>query len=170
MFPSYSERIQVQGGNLMPLSSSFLFKGLSESQLQRLTSTAKEFQIPKDQWLFQEGSGADRVYVLKNGAVEMLTKVNGEYELPIKIIRSKGECFGTSALVPPHEYSLSARCAEDATILEIRREDLEKISEKDSALGCAVMKNLAQNLLARLKETRQEVKIHFKSLFRSMHT
>jgi CRP-like cAMP-binding protein len=93
-----------------------------------------------------------------------------EYELPIKIIRSKGECFGTSALVPPHEYSLSARCAEDATILEIRREDLEKISEKDSALGCAVMKNLAQNLLARLKETRQEVKIHFKSLFRSMHT
>jgi hypothetical protein len=61
MFPSYSERIQVQGGNLMPLSSSFLFKGLSESQLQRLTSTAKEFQIPKDQWLFQEGSGADGI-------------------------------------------------------------------------------------------------------------
>jgi hypothetical protein len=33
-----------------------------------------------------------------------------------------------------------------------------------------MMTNLAQHLLARLKETRQEVKIHFKTLFRSMHS
>jgi CRP-like cAMP-binding protein len=154
----------------MPLSSSFLFKGLSESQLQRLTSAVKEIQIPKGQWLFQEGNVADRIYINKSGAVEMLTKVNGDYELPIKIIRSKGGCFGTSALVPPYEYSLSAKCAEDAVLLEIRREDLEKISQEDSVLGCAIMKNLAQHLLDRLKETRQELKIHFKTLFRSMHT
>ena len=154
----------------MPHSSSFIFKGLSETQLQRLTSAVKERQIPKNQWLFHEGSSADRIYILKTGAVEMLTKVNGEYELPINIIRSKDECFGTSALVPPHEYSLSARCAEDATILEIKREDLEKITAEDSAMGCIIMKNLAKNLLHRLKETREEVKIHFKTLFRSMHT
>ena len=154
----------------MPHSSSFIFKGLSETQLQRLTSAVKERQIPKNQWLFQEGSSADRIYILKTGAVEMLTKVNGEYELPINIIRSKDECFGTSALVPPHEYSLSARCAEDATILEIKRVDLEKITAEDSAMGCIIMKNLAKNLLDRLKETREEVKIHFKTLFRSMHT
>jgi len=154
----------------MPHSSSFIFKGLSETQLQRLTSAVKERQIPKNQWLFQEGSSADRIYILKTGAVEMLTKVNGEYELPINIIRAKDECFGTSALVPPHEYSLSARCAEDATILEIKREDLEKITAEDSAMGCIIMKNLAKNLLDRLKETREEVKIHFKTLFRSMHT
>ena len=154
----------------MPLSLSFLFKGLSESQLQRLTAVANEIQVPKDQWLFQEGKMGLRVYIIKSGAVEMLTKVNGEYELPIKIIRSKGGCFGTSALVPPYIYSLSAKCAEDATLIEISREDLEKISLEDSALGCAIMKILAQHLLARLTETRQELKIHFKTLFRSMHT
>jgi CRP/FNR family transcriptional regulator len=154
----------------MPLSSSFLFRGFSESQLQRLAIISKEIQIPKGQWLFQEGKTADRIYVLKDGAVEMLTKVNGEYELPIKIIRLKGESFGTSALVPPYEYSLSSRCSEDATLLEIQRYDLEKLHVEDSALGCTIMKNLAQHLLDRLKETRQELKIHFKTLFRSMHT
>lgn len=154
----------------MPLSACFLFKGLSESRLQRLTSAASEIHVEKGRWLFQEGNLADRIYIVKSGAVEMLTKVNGEYELPIKIIRSQGGCFGTSALVPPYAYSLSARCVEDSTLLEIKRQDLEKISEDDSALGCAIMKNLAQNLLDRLKETRQELKIHFKTLFRSMHT
>jgi CRP/FNR family transcriptional regulator, cyclic AMP receptor protein len=154
----------------MPLSSSFLFKELSESQLQRVTAVAKEIQILKDQWLFQEGKTADCVYVLKKGAVELLTRVNGKYELPVKIIRSKGGCFGTPALIPPYEYSLSSRCAEDTALLEIRRDDLEKLNIADPALGCAIMKNLAQHLLERLKENRREIKIHFKTLFGSMHT
>ncbi len=154
----------------MPLSSSFLFKGLSESQLNRLSDIAKEIQIPKTQWLFHEGNSADRVYILKKGAVELLTKINGDYELPIKIIRSKGDCFGTSALLPPHRYSISARCAKEAVLLEIRRADLERISKEDRALSCTLMTNLAQHLLEKLKETRQELKIHFKTLFRSMHS
>jgi CRP-like cAMP-binding protein len=154
----------------MPLSSSFLFKGLSESQLQRITTAAKEIQIPKGQWLFQEGNAADRVYVLKDGAVELLTRVNGEYELPIKIIRSKEGCFGISALVPPYQYSLTSKCAEDSTLLEIQRHDLQNLTQEDSGLGCVIMTNIAQYLLDRLKETRQELKIHFKTLFRSMHS
>jgi CRP-like cAMP-binding protein len=152
----------------MPLSSSSLFKGLSEPQLQRLTTEFKEIQVKKDQLLFQEDETGNRVYFVNRGAVEMLTKVDGEYELPIKIIRSQGGCFGTSVLVPPYQYSLTAKCAEDASLLEIRREDLEKISAEDIAMGCAIFKNLAQHLLDRLKETRHELRIHFKTLIRSM--
>ncbi len=154
----------------MPLSSSFLFKGLSESQLQRITAVAKEIRIQKGQWLFQEGNAADRVYVLKDGAVELLTRVNGEYELPIKIIRSKGGCFGFSALILPYKHSLTCKCTEDSTLLEIQRHDLQKLIQEDSGLGCAIMTNIAQHLLDRLKETRQELKIHFKTLFRSIHS
>lgn len=153
----------------MPLTSTFLFQELSESQLQRLTSATKEVQAPKGDWLFHEGKTADRIYILQSGAIEMLTRVEGDNELPIKIIRSKGECCGTSALVEPYEYSLSARSAEDSTLLEIRREDLEQISREDINLGSIIMKNIARILLARLKETRQELKIHFETLFRSMH-
>jgi CRP-like cAMP-binding protein len=138
--------------------------------LQEVTGVAKEIQAKKGQWLFKEGNDAGCVYVIKSGAVEMLTQVDGTYELPITIIRSQWGCFGTSALVSPHQYSLSSRCAEDAVLLEIRREDLQKLTQTDSAIGCAIMTNLAQHLLDRLKETRQELKIHFKTLFRSMQT
>ena len=154
----------------MPLSSTYLFKGLSESRLQRLNDAAKEIKVLKGQWLFQEGNSADRMYVLKSGAVEMLTRVNDEFELPVSIIRSPDRCFGTSSLVPPHQYSLSARCADDAVLFEIQWEDLQQLIREDNALGYTIMANLAQHLLDRLKETRQELKIHFKTLFRSMHS
>ena len=154
----------------MPFTSSFLFKGLTDSQLQRVVSIAKEIQIQKGQWLFQEGQAADRIFVLSEGSIEFLTKINGEYELPIKIVRSKGECMGTTALITPHIYSLSSRSTEDATLFVIKCNDLQNILEEDSVIGYTIIRNLAQHLLGRLKETRQELKIHFRTLIRSMRS
>jgi CRP/FNR family transcriptional regulator, cyclic AMP receptor protein len=154
----------------MPLSSIFLFKDLSESRLKRITDTVKETRTKKGNWLFHEGHSADRFYALKNGAVELFTRVDEDLELPVTIIREVWGCFGISALVPPYQYSLSSRCAEDADLFVFRREDIEKLTAEDQALGCTIMTNLTQYLLERLKETRQDLKNHFKTLLRSTHT
>ena len=152
------------------LAGCYLFKGLTDSQLRRLADVASETEMEEEQWLFQEGLKAEEIYVLKEGAVELLTRVDDEFELPISMLRQPGSCFGTSALVVPHVYSLSARCAEGGSILVIRQEDLHKLIQEDRDLGCSIMTNWAGHLLNRLKETRQELKIHFKTLFQTMHS
>lgn len=153
----------------MQLSSCYLFKGLSEAQLDSLTAIGNEARIRKDQWLFREDEAGQQMFVLKAGAVELLTTVENDVELPITILRTPGNCFGTSALVPPHKYSLSARCVEDGTLLNIKKADLEKLIKQDLAVGHTILTNLAKYFLDRLKETRQELKIHFKTIFKSMH-
>jgi len=152
------------------LSSCYLFKGLSESQLLRLSEIAKEEQLKKGDFLMHEGQMAEALFVLKEGAVELLTTVNDDFELPIAILRNPGDFTGTSSLVPPYEYSLSSRCSEDAKILIIKQSNLKDLMVEDHELGCIIMKNLAQHFLERLKETRQEVKIHFKTIFKSIHS
>ncbi|MGD2100345.1 MAG: cyclic nucleotide-binding domain-containing protein [Desulfobacterales bacterium] len=152
----------------MQISSCYLFQGLSESQLNHLRAIGGEVPLKAGQWLYREGDAAGQMYVLKDGAVELLTTVD-EVELPITIVRKPGNCFGTSTLVPPHQYSLSARCAEDGTLLSIKKADLEQLIEADAELGHAILVNLAKHFLDRLKETRQELKIHFKTIFKSMH-
>jgi CRP-like cAMP-binding protein len=121
-----------------------------------------------------EGQKAEELFVLKKGAVELLTRVNddlvnNDFELPIAILRTPGDCSGTSSLVEPYIYSLSARCFEDSELLIIKHTDLKNLMLADHELGCTIMKNLAQHLLDRLKETRHELKIHFKTLFKSSH-
>jgi len=152
------------------LSACYLFKGLTESQLQRLIDVASEAKIEKEQLLFQEGLKAEEIYVLTGGAVELITRVDDDFELPISMLRNPGSCFGTSALVEPHVYSLSARCAKDGSILVIRREDLLKLIQEDRDLGCTLMTNWAEHLLNRLRDNRQQLKIHFKTLFQQMHS
>ena len=152
----------------MQLSSCYLFKGLSESQLDNLISISNETSMQAGQWLYREGEAAGQIYILKDGAVELLTTVD-EVELPITIVREPGNCFGTSTMVPPHQYSLSARCAEDGALLHIKKTDLDEIIKADVEIAHVVLTNLAKHFLDRLKETRQELKIHFKTIFKSMH-
>ena len=132
------------------LASCNLFQGLSETQLQRLADITKEMKIEKGEWLFQEGQEANGLFILKEGAVELLTKVDDEFELPIAMLREPG--------------------TEQGSLLVIERTELEKLIQEDRELGYIIMTNWAEHLLNRLKETRQELKIHFKTLFKSMHS
>ncbi len=118
----------------------------------------------------KEGQQAEELFVLKEGAVELLTQVEDGFELPIAILRNAGDCAGTSSLVEPYLYSLSSRCLEDSKMLVIKKPVLKNLILKDHEIGCIIMKNLAQHLLGRLKETRQELKVHFKTIFRSTQT
>ena len=151
----------------MPLSSCYLFSRLSEPQLERVLAISREQKIQKDQWLFREDQEAEHFYLILEGAIELLTVVDEHIEIPIAMVRTKNGCIGVGALVPPFRYSLSARAAQDSDLLVFRRADLETLKQDDPGLVCIIMNNLAQKLLARLKESRQELKIHFMNLVRS---
>jgi CRP-like cAMP-binding protein len=151
----------------MPLSSCYLFGRLSEPQLERVLSISREQKIQKGQWLFREDQEAQHFYLIKEGAIELLTVVDEHIEIPIAMIRTNNGCIGIGALVPPYRYSLSARAAQDSNLLVFKRTDLETLKRDDPGLVCIIMNNLAQKLLERLKETRKEIKIHFMNLVRS---
>ena len=152
----------------MPLNSCYLFRGLSQTQIDRITTIMQEQQFQKGQWLFHEGQEANHLYLVKNGGVELVIKVEDAIDIPIAIVRPDNGCLGIGALVEPYEYSLSARCLDESTLLVIARSRLHDLMHADPELHCIIMTNLAKKLLNRLQETRQEVKIHFMNLVRSV--
>ena len=148
----------------MDSSSTYLFRGMGEGQMKKILAVGKEIPMKKGQQIIKEGQAANGVYILRSGAVELLTNVERDFDLPISILRNPGDVFGTSALVPPYQYSLSARCMEEGVLFCIETSALRKLAAEDRDIGCQMMTNLAAHFLDRLKETRQEVKIHFKTL------
>ena len=151
----------------MQLLPCYLFKGLSPSQIERVSAITREKRFEEGQWLFHEGQEARNIYLLKDGAVELVINVEDAIEIPISIIRPQNGCLGIGALVEPYVYSLSARCLHDSTMLVIEQTLLQNLMHSDPGMGCTIMTNLAQKLLDRLKETRREVKIHFMNLVRA---
>jgi CRP-like cAMP-binding protein len=152
----------------MPLSSCYLFDRLSEPQRERVLAISREQKIPKGKWLFREDEEAQHFYLITEGAIELLTVVDENIEIPIAMVRTKNGCIGIGALLPPFRYSLSARAAHDSNLLVFKRADIETLKQEEPGLVCIMMNNLAQKLLERLKETRKEIKIHFMNLVRSV--
>lgn len=152
----------------MKSTTCFAFKGFSEQQTQSLAAIAREAASLKGRVLFQEGRPARLLYCLKKGEIELLTKVDETLELPITLLRSEGQFFGTSALIEPHVYSLSARCKTDCVFYTINQEDLTSLGRSDPDLGFIIMTHLAKTYLDRLTETRRELKTHFKTIFKAM--
>jgi CRP/FNR family cyclic AMP-dependent transcriptional regulator len=159
-------RLIVDGGRAMELCSCFLFKGLTEGQKSEVTSVIKETSMDSGQRIFTEGDEALTLYILKEGTVELMTVVENDFEMPIAILRNPGDCFGTPTLLKPHVHSLSARCVEKGCLFTIKQSDLKEQIKNDPALGCMIMANLAGHFLERLKESRQELKVLFKTLLR----
>jgi CRP/FNR family cyclic AMP-dependent transcriptional regulator len=151
----------------MDSSSTYLFRGMGEGQMKKILAAGKEVAMKRGQLIIKEGQPANGVYILRSGAVEFMTAVEKDFDLPISILRDPGDVFGTSALVPPHQYSLSARCVEEGVLFCMETLALRKLAAEDRDIGCQMMTNLAAHFLDRLKETRQEVKIHFKTLLSS---
>ena len=150
----------------MELCSCFLFKGLTEGQKSEVSSVIKEISMDSGQRIFTEGDEALTLYILKEGAVELITMVENDFELPVAILRNPGDCFGTPALLKPHKHSLTARCVEKGCLFTIKQSELQEQIKNDPELGCMIMTNLAAHFLERLKESRQEIKVHFKKLLR----
>lgn len=151
----------------MPLSSCYLFNRLSEPQLEQVLSFSRDQNIQKGQWLFHEDQEAEHFYLIKEGAIELLTVVDENIEIPIAMVRTQNGCIGIGALVPPFRYSISARAAQDSHLLVFKRTDIEALKKDDPALVCIMMNNLAAKLLERLRGTRQDLKVHFINLVRS---
>jgi len=151
----------------MDSSFAYLFKGFDEGQMKKIMAIGKEITMKKGQQIFREGQEANGVYVLRSGAVELMTVVEKDFDLPISLLRNPGDVFGSSALVPPYQYSLSARCVEEGTLFCMETKALRELALEDHDIGFQIMTNLAAYFLERVKETRQEVKIHFKTLLSS---
>jgi len=153
----------------MDLRLCYLFTGLAEEQLNRISSAAKEVSMVKDQRIFTGGNPAFALHILKDGAVELMMKTENELEIPVAILREPGDCFGTSALMPAHSYSLSSRCVREGCFLIVERSVLKQIISEDRDLGCILMTNAASFFLDRLNQARQELRIHFATLFKSFY-
>lgn len=154
---------------MYPLDKCDLFNGLTKAQFRDLSRITKKIRRPRGQILLQEGQKSEKLFVLEQGAVELLTRINvndsyDDFELPIVILRNPGDFTGVSALLEPYECSLTARCFADSQLRCIDRNELGQLMIADHEMGCTLMKNLAVYFLNRLKETRSELKIHFKTL------
>lgn len=130
-----------------------LFRGLDESQLQRLANIGHEESYNLDQTVFGQGSPGDKMYIIGQGQVEIQVRDSGGTLHPVLFL-GQGQVFGEMALLDRGQRSASVVAAQDNTVVySINSDTFHELCTKDTAIGYIMMRNLALDLSFKLRHS-----------------
>ena len=140
------------------LGESELFHNLDSDRLKTVAGMCRGTSVTKDTTVFTEGEEATELYVLQSGRAVLEMQLHPTLKVPViptaVEVVTKGDCFGWSALVEPHSYTLSARCLTNCTVLAIKGSRLRDAMASDSVVNGEVMKALTELIALRLADTQ----------------
>lgn len=128
-----------------------LFRGLSQSQLERVAALTEVEEYQAHDVIFNQDTEGRKMYVIGQGQVEVRVRnIQGVYHA--SLILGEGQVFGEMALLDQGERSASVTAMTDNTRLYTLDEPaFTALCKEDTALGYIMMRNLALELSIKIR-------------------
>ena len=140
------------------LKSVELFAGLNQEQLERLAAITRFVEYRDGDVIFARGEQGSTLYVISEGQVEVIL-AEDPIEAQPAVYLGRGQIFGEMALIDYGERSATIRCgSKSAKVAVLERERFEALCAADTAIGYAVMRNMASDLSFKLRLRNMEPK------------
>jgi CRP/FNR family transcriptional regulator, cyclic AMP receptor protein len=140
-----------------------LFRGLSETQLATISAVLRRARARAGDAILSEGDVGRSLFVLARGTVETTKRmgvIGADGELPrqkVLVRMTAPQSFGEIGLLEESPRSATVRAATDCDLLELRREDFEKLVAGDTHLGYLLVRNVTSSLIQRLRRTDRDI-------------
>ncbi|MFE7764403.1 cyclic nucleotide-binding domain-containing protein [Streptomyces sp. NPDC057438] len=130
-----------------------MLRALPAEHRQRLMRVAREVAFPQGERLFEEGSRADRFWIVRTGTVELDMRVPGRRPAVIESLRHN-DLVGWSWLFTPHIWHLGAEATTPVRAYEFDATVVRTMCQEDPAMGRAVSLWVGEVLAHRLQAAR----------------
>jgi CRP-like cAMP-binding protein len=132
------------------------FEGLSEYHLTLFTDAAREMHFAAGESIMEEGSPANRFYLIIEGKVVLGAELEDRGIVPVETL-GPGDNLGWSWLFPPYHMHLSARALSPVRVIFFYGTRLREEAEKDHEFGYQIMKRVTELVTQRLRATQQRL-------------
>ncbi|WP_369214897.1 Crp/Fnr family transcriptional regulator [Streptomyces flavofungini] len=130
-----------------------MLRALPVEHRQRLMRVAREVSIAQGTRLFEEGSRADRFWIIRTGTVELDTRVPGRRAAVVERL-GHNELVGWSWLFAPHVWHLGAEAVTPVRAYEFDAAAVRGMCQDDPAFGRGVTQWVGEVLARRLSAAR----------------
>ena len=120
---------------------------LSDEEMEDLAKRAPDTFLEQDDVLYTPKEGTERLFILKQGRVQLYEIGESGDELTLSVIE-EGDVFGEMALTAQSLAGLYVRALTPSTVVSMRREDVEHLIMNKPEVGLRLVRDLAQRLHA----------------------
>ncbi len=128
--------------NLILLSS--LGGELSEGEAGVLGGIMSARELADGEFLINQGTSDDALHVLLEGKLEVVKRTGGGDVAGLAVLR-EGDLAGELSFIDGHEHTVGLRALCPCHILSLKRDDFEKIIDKNPQLVYKVMRAIARS-------------------------
>lgn len=142
------------------LMRSDLFQGLKESYVDLILMICEEVRYLAGDYIVYEGDPGDAVYLLAQGAVEVVLAAHheGEQVIPVAVM-APTSTFGEVTLVENGgKRTASVRCRTDAQLIRVPRDRLLRLCRDYPEIGFVVMQRIAAELANKLRSSNVSIR------------
>ncbi|MDX6328486.1 MAG: hypothetical protein QOI83_869 [Streptomycetaceae bacterium] len=120
---------------------------------ERLMELAREVSFPAGTRIFEEGSRADRFWIIQSGSVTLDLHVPGRQAAAVETL-GPGDLLGWSWLFPPYSWHLGAEARVQVGAMELDATVVRALCEADPVLGRAIFRSVGEIVANRLQGAR----------------
>jgi CRP/FNR family transcriptional regulator, cyclic AMP receptor protein len=128
-------------------------RGLSEEHLARMCLLCEHITVPSRHRLFDEGTTADRFWLIDAGQVTLDATVPGQGRLIIGAL-GRGDVLGLSWLAAPYQWRFGAMTTQRTQGFEFEARAVRVACDQDPALGYELCRRFTAAVVNRLQTTR----------------
>ena len=126
------------------------FSGISIERINMLANITEEIECEQGQYFHNEGEEIDKVYILVEGEVSLVTSLPQQDKEVVINTLGTGDVFGWTSLLPPYTAGAGAKTITDCKLVEFSASKLRTKFEDDYQFGYLMMIKIAQIIRERL--------------------
>lgn len=121
------------------------FPGISQLEIDELINRSQVRNYAKGFVLTQEGKIESKFYILLDGRVSVTKTINNIDQRHLKELEA-GDFFGEMALIHNAPRAATVTAIEPVTVLEIDREDFDRVLRRSSSVAMAMVREISSRL------------------------
>ncbi len=128
-------------------------RGMPPAQLAQLAEMCEHVTVPAGRRLFEEGSTADRFWIIDAGQVTLDASVPGRGRVIIEAL-GRSDVIGLSWMLPPYQWRLGAVATQPTQAFAFDAGAVRTACDSDPVLGYELSRRFSAVVVRRLQATR----------------
>ena len=137
------------------IKASVMLQGFSDEDLDKLAGFCEMRQMNEGTTVFIENMPGESLFLVKKGTIR-ISKMFAEGDEKTLVVIGPEDIFGEMAVIDGLPRSATARVAEDAELISLKKKDLERICGNDAILALKLINNIVKTFSKRVREANEE--------------
>jgi CRP/FNR family cyclic AMP-dependent transcriptional regulator len=135
------------------LAAQPFLRGMPSDQVCELAGLCEHVTVASGQRMFEEGSAADRFWIIDAGQVTLDASVPGRGRVIIETL-GRSDVVGLSWMHPPYQWRFGAVATQPTQVFAFDARAVRKACDANPALGYELSRRFSAAVLRRLQATR----------------